>query len=163
MKPINITIQPPITEHCSVCDYEDSVSLRSYKPKCPKCGNDIRQGSRKLNPSFRCQSIKGNYNICNANEYQYQYLFFNAPNGKQYSFVINEDIDTSDPIDVIAEIVEIYKKYLYTSKLKQAKELLELVNNEDFRGKNERRKAEEKKEKLEREIFELNYFYHFYD
>lgn len=84
MEPLTITIQPPITEHCSKCDYESSYSFYSKRVTCPNCGEkSVRQGARpSKQQAIYVTSNVGNYSLSHPKEIQMCYNFYNVPNGK---------------------------------------------------------------------------------
>ena len=145
-KVINIDLTPPITEHCSSCDYEASRSFSGVLAKCPKCGGSVYRGQRNtLNPVYVIANY-GSYNLMNPNEKQWNYNFFNIPKDFKKSFTVDEELDFSDPLDLAHSLKDIYSRYLYTSNKKEIENLLRWLEE------NEEEQAELRSEK---EIQEL--------
>jgi len=72
MKPIVITIKPPITERCSKCDYSEFYSFTSSRIKCPKCGCDsVRSVYQPKTNAIWVSVSKGSYYLTRPNEKQF--------------------------------------------------------------------------------------------
>ncbi|MCK5132737.1 MAG: hypothetical protein KAR40_11365 [Candidatus Sabulitectum sp.] len=155
MEPISITIQPPITEHCTKCKYDASRSFGSYLVNCPDCGGrSISGGARPQDDKpIRVHANYGSYNFANPHEKQWCYSFYNVPSGKNYSFTCDEELDTSCPIDLAVELKGIFDKYLYTSQKAKARELAELLDTEEEGDRQHRLNAFADKVRLERELY----------
>ena len=165
MESITLTINPPITEYCRKCDYESSWSFSSHRCKCPECGEDaINHGARpKEKRAINVIHYEGNFNLANPSEKSWQYLFRNVPNEKNYSFVVEDELDVDDPIELAIELKDIFDKYIYTSSKEKINELVELIDNDDMRVEQENLRVIEEKERLERKLFELNHYHKFYE
>ena len=159
MKPLTITIEPPITEHCRKCDYAAARSFGSVLCKCPECGaTAMYQGARLPEKrALRATKHRGSYNWANESEKQWQYFFRNAPNGKQYSFVVNEELETDSPIDLSLELKEIIDRYMISSSKTKIAELVELIDTDEYQEEQDMLRANERRVELERELFELSH------
>jgi len=156
-KPITITLSPPVTEHCSECDYEDSYSFGSYHCNCPKCGaeNKIVHSARKVNlPPVRVWKHEGSYDFSHPSDKQYNYSFHNLEKGLSRDYTVNteHDFDTDDPLECARELKDVFDKYIYTSSKDKIDKLVKwLEENEDAQYN---LRVSEKREKLERELYE---------
>jgi hypothetical protein len=124
MQPLKLEILP-ITEYCSMCDYEASRSLNSHSGTCPKCGgHSVHSGLRPVK-TIRCYISPGHYNFCDPHETQYQYVFQNLPQGLHpYFLMYDEVIDASySPL----EIAEALKHEIDQSIGKDKKEKINKV------------------------------------
>ena len=155
---LTINIKPPITEYCSKCGYEACYSFNSIHYHCPDCGNtSIQHGPRP--PEKRSVSVwsnRGSFNLCNQSDKQWQYLFRNVPNGKNYSFVVDEELSTDDPLDLATELKNIFDRYLYTSQKKEIAELLEILSTDEFQDEQHQLRTNERRLYLEYELYKLN-------
>ncbi|RLC36630.1 hypothetical protein DRH29_04150 [candidate division Kazan bacterium] len=162
MKPITITINPPITEYCEKCDYEAAYSFNILHHKCPKCGAaSIRRGARPKPQNERPISIMkshGSYDLLHPNEKQFCYVVYNCPDGRKYPFLIDEDIDISDPLEAILELHDIINGFLWSSYEKDINQLYELVNDPEERERQERLRLLAEKEELERKLYKIYYY-----
>ena len=152
-EPITITIKPPVKGYCKRCGWE----THGLVPReCPECGGRTWHGRKPLsNPPMTVSCLRGRYNWANPSEVQYQYIVHNAPNGKQYSFILDEEIDTDDAVEAIFEIEGIVSRYLFYSDY--ASKIEELVNllTEEERERQYLLAAKARKEQLEAELYDL--------
>lgn len=165
MESITLTINPPITEYCRKCDYEASYSFGSFRCKCPECGEES-MGHNARPKEKRAISVihyEGSFNFADPSEKQWQYIFNFVPNGKKYSFVVDDELDIDDPIELAIELKDIFDKYIYTSSKEKINELVELLNNDEMREDQDNLRVTEEKENLERKLYELNHYHKFYE
>lgn len=106
---------------------------------------------------------RGSFNWADPSEKQWQYTSLNTPNGKNYSFVVDDELETDDVFELANNLKIIYSKYLYAGRMKDITELVELMDTEEFAIRQEKLLTEEKREQLERELYELNYYTKCYD
>ena len=142
MDDITITLKAPITEHCRKCDYEESRSLYSHRVRCPECGANISRGERMPEhmPITVYRNL-GQYSLGSTEE-SYCYTFHNLPCGSRKSFVVDEDLDTEDPIDLICELHDIYSRYFSTSRLKDIEQLKDTYDTDEHREQQEKLRSE---------------------
>ena len=157
MKTLNITIEPPITEHCRKCDFEEAYSFGSMRCQCPKCGeSSMSRGARpKEQKPIRVMESQGSYDIAHPSDVQWNYTFYNLPEEKRCSFTVNDELENDDPIDMLIELKEIYSKYIYTGQLQKVTALVDLLDNDEERDVQENLRATAKREELERELYKL--------
>lgn len=156
MEPLSITIQPPITEHCTKCDYEAARSFHSTLCKCPKCGEtSVYSGARRpKEKAIYVTKSQGSFNWANPSKKQYQYTFYNVSD-KLYRFIVDEDLEEDDYYNLAIELKEIIDRYLINSDKGKIKELVDIIDNEEFQEKQEILKMKEEKERLERSLYKL--------
>lgn len=158
MESLKITIDPPITEHCKKCGYEAHYSFHAHRCKCPECGEEsINHGARP--PEKRAIWVFSNhssYDLCHPSEKQWNYSFYGVPKGKNYSFTSDEELDTSDPIDLAVKLKGIFDKYLYSGSMQKINELVELLDNDETREEQELLRLTERRVELERELFKVS-------
>ncbi len=159
MEALTITIEPPITEYCKKCDYEASRSFGGYLYTCPQCGeNGIGHGARPLEKqSLRVTKYQGSFNLIDPSEKQWQYVFTNTPSGKRYSFVVDDELELDNPIDLAIELKEIIDMYFYNSSKEVIAELVEAIDTDEYREDQDILRISERRTKLERDLYELNY------
>lgn len=148
MEPIQITLNPPITEHCKDCDYEKSRSFFSKLVICPKCGSkNMKRGDRRVKDLLSVRKSFDSYSK------EYQYEFYNLPDGSWISFTAMEDIDDSDIFELIEDLkVEVDSYFLYGRKLR-FENFYKMVMSEDFRDQYEKDSLTNKRIKLESELY----------
>lgn len=158
MKPLSITIQPPITEYCRDCDYEASYRFNAYHGLCPNCsGRNISSGGRPhQDKPVSIWKEAGSFNWANPSETQYQYHFSNVPELNNCSFVVDEDLDISDVFETACELKQIFDRYFFSSKKELIGKLFEIMDTEEFAERQRSLEVRDEKEKLERRLFELN-------
>ena len=131
MKPISITLQPPITEYCTKCEYEAAREFHSTLVVCPKCGERcISKGSPSKSISKKAITItkqQESYDRFHSEEKQFRYIIHNVPDGNTYSFCIEEDIDISDPLETIVELYEIIKGFFLSSQKGEIEKIYQQV------------------------------------
>jgi len=152
---MKIELEPPTTEWCRECDYEAHYSFHSYHANCPECGSrNLSHGIKKIKGEVKAYRSKGIYSIT-SNEEQYQYYF----NGleKQYSFVVEEELETNCVWNLIEELREIIDGYILYGKKDQLNELYEILNNDEFVEKQENIIKQNKIMQLKSDLYrELN-------
>lgn len=154
MEPIQITLNPPITEHCRNCGYEASRSFYSMRVKCPKCGSEkMKKGDRRISDLLSASKESGNFNICDPSDVQYRYSFYNIPNKYRLSFVVEQDIDDSDIFELIEDLKAAIDSYLYYGNKKEFDKFYEMVMSEEFRDKYEKDSLTNKKIRLESDLY----------
>lgn len=148
MEPIQITLNPPITEHCKDCDYEKSRSFFSKLVTCPECGSkNMKRGDRRVKDLFSVRKSHDSYSK------KYQYEFYNLPDGSWFSFTVGEDIDDTDIFELIEDLkVEVDSYLLYGRKL-QFENFYKMVMSEKFRDEYEKDSLTNKRIKLESELY----------
>lgn len=148
MEPITVTLNPPITEHCKDCDYEKSRSFFSTLTTCPKCGSKhMKSGDRRIKALF---SVRKSYDSYSK---EYQYSFYNLPDGSWISFTVEEDIDDTDIFELIEDLkVEVDSYLLYGRKL-QFDKFYNTVMSEKFQDEYEKDSLANKKIELESELY----------
>ena len=153
MENITLTIKPPITEYCTECAYEASRSFGSHLCKCPKCGkNSVSAMHRVKANAIYAHLNKAHYYIGN-NEQQYKYSFVNLPEGYKSTYVIEEELECDDALELARELNKIISKYLYNGdkeSIKKLVEYLESVEEEQYELR-----IKEHYEELTRELYEL--------
>lgn len=153
---LTITLKQPMTEKCNKCDYEAFYSFSSSHCNCPKCGaeNSVNRVYHRSQAVYVFLS-RGSYDFCHPADKQWCYRFFNLPDGYKNSFVVDDEIDVSDPLECAGELKEIISKYLVNSSKKKINKVYQyLEENEDEQYK---LRIFDKKRKLERELYELYY------
>jgi len=127
---MKIELEPPITEWCRDCDYKDHYSFYSYHANCPKCGGScLSHGIKEIKGEVKVHRNKGRYSLT-SNEESYRYYFIGLD--KQYSFVIDEELEVNCIWDLIEEIKEIVDGYILYGKKDELYELYEILNDESF-------------------------------
>jgi hypothetical protein len=150
---IIVSLSPPITEHCSKCDYEAFYSFGSFHVDCPECGeSSIRHGARhQLKPVF-CTANQGSYDWAHPSDKQWNYTFHNLPDGHQ-SFTVDDELDYSDPLNLAYELKEIIDRYLLNSAKPKIAALYKwLEENEEDQNV---LRVKKKKQDLETELYKL--------
>lgn len=156
MESLNITIEPPITEHCNKCDYEDSRSFSAIRVVCPVCGErSVSFGPRRIKSEepIYVTSNYGSYNFADPSDKQWNYTIHKVPGEKSASFTVSEELDTDDPIELIIELNDILQKYLYTSQKPKIAALAKMVDDDEFREKQEILRGNKRIMELERELY----------
>ena len=155
-KIIRVELVPPITEHCTSCDYEVSRSFFGILAKCPKCGCSVSRGPKNTLKPVYVLANYGSYNLMDPNEKQWSYTFFHIPEGFKKSFIVDEEIDFSDPLYLAHNLKDIYSRYFYTSNNDEIKKLV------DWLEENEEEQCELRNEKeiqeLKNRLYEKLYF-----
>ena len=156
MKPITITLEPPITEYCTSCDYEDSYSFTSIRLVCPKCGAPLEVGSR--GPAERAVSLtktRGRYNLADPSQKEWAYTFHNVPGFKRESFIVDEEIESHDPLEVALELQEIYSHYLYCPSKEKIDAIVKILESEEEQERQRKLRFLEQKKHLENQLYRL--------
>ena len=157
MEDITVTIEAPITEHCTKCDYEASRSLYSHLCKCPKCGEkSVRSGRRIKKHHVKVFANEGHYNLC-SDDKQWRYIFNHIPEIGQASFVVDDEYDTSCPYALIENLKYDIDKYLYNSKQKLVNQVYDLLMDQDFQEKNDSIKLENDIYEAKLKLYKLLY------
>jgi hypothetical protein len=154
-KVINIDLIPPITEHCTSCDYESSRSFLGVLAKCPKCGGSISRGQRNTLKPVYVLATFGSYNLIDPDAKQWNYTFFHLPEGFKKSFTVDEELDFSDPLDLAHSLRDIYSSYLYTSNKDEIEKLVHwLDENEE---EQDELRSEKEIQELKNRLYEKLY------
>ncbi len=162
MKPITITLQPPVTEYCTKCDYEASKSFASRPSVCPKCGEKYAISKGPKYPEeglIYVYKDKGKFDLLSPNDELYNYVFLHVPGGKrEYSFIVHFDIEIDDPYNPL-EVAHtlrnmVNREYLFYSRKRELDELITILECEEV--------MEKQKELVIKRRF-LNLLYHLYE
>ena len=151
MKPITITLDPPITERCRDCGFESSYSLFSNRVTCPNCGKNSvsRVGGPKKDYVWVMRN-KGRYDLLHPENYEYGYTFYNLPDGMKRGFVVEDEIETGDALECAEELKAAIDKYLYNRSKPEIAAVVNYLreNQEDQDEKRIRYRIESAKREL---------------
>ena len=132
MKPMTVELKPPITEHCSQCEFQSSYSLYCNRIQCPACGGSMRRGRRPRNYIKVSDNHKG------------VYTFRTLPNGRRYTFMASHALDYSDLSDLVDQLRSEFKHNAEkTKELRYIEKCLKDPEQHRLRLLDERDKIEE--------------------
>jgi hypothetical protein len=153
-----IEITQPDTEECRECGFKQFYSFFSCHAICPVCGKERMSGIyNEKNYAVWCSFNHGSYDFAHPSNKQYSYRFYNLPKGFHSNYLVNEELDISDPLQLAEELNSIIQKYIYNSDKPKIKEVLEYLQREDIQEKQDELNIDFQRRKLNREMYKFYY------